>query len=177
MGAGERRVISRISACLKRQQCLLASLERARLAYMTRKTPMLADDDFKALLAEKGFRVTDQRMTVLRELAAVRTPVSHAELTERLASSDLDRATIYRNLLSLTKAGVLVRSQLGDNIWRFELPTTTSHEHGKHPHFVCNDCGDVACLPINAFTLRGATARNQIDEVQLRGRCITCIGA
>lgn len=114
-------------------------------------------------------------MVILRELAKLRITTSHPELTERLAGVGLDRATIYRNLLSLTEAGLLVKTQLGDNVWRFELPNMKSTEHGTHPHFVCNDCGDVACLPESAVALRGEAVRNQVAEVQLRGRCVACL--
>ena len=48
-------------------------------------------------------------------------------------SSEGARQTIYRTLLSLTEAGVLIKTQLGDNVWRFELPRSTSSEHGTHP--------------------------------------------
>lgn len=140
---------------------------------MAARTRLRRDEDLRQLLVDKGIRVTAQRMTILRELAKLRLPTSHPELTERLAGTDLDRATVYRNLLSLTEAGLLVRVQLGDNVWRFELPNTNSTEHGTHPHFVCNDCGDVECLPENAVALRGAV-RNQVAEIQLRGRCVAC---
>jgi Fur family ferric uptake transcriptional regulator len=143
---------------------------------MSSKTRLLRDDDLRQLLAGKGIRVTEQRMVILRELAKLRIPTSHPELTERLAGG-LDRATVYRNLLSLTKAGLLVKTQLGDNVWRFELPNMKSTEHGTHPHFVCNDCGDVACLPEGAVALRGEAIRNQVAEVQLRGRCVACVRA
>lgn len=144
---------------------------------MASKTRLLRDDDLRQLLVGKGLRVTEQRMAILRELARLRIPASHPELTERLAGPGLDRATIYRNLLSLTEAGLLVKTQLGDNVWRFELPTEKSAEHGSHPHFVCNDCGDVACLPESAVALRGEAVRNQVAEVQLRGRCVACVRA
>jgi len=144
---------------------------------MSSKTRLLRDEDLRELLVSQGIRVTDQRMAILRELAKLRVPTSHPDLTERLAGAVLDRATIYRNLLSLTKAGLLVRTQLGDNVWRFELPHTKAAEHGVHPHFVCNDCGDVACLPDGAVTLRGEAVRNQVAEVQLRGRCVSCVRA
>lgn len=146
------------------------------MSSMARKTRRVRDDDLRQLLSEQGIRVTEQRMVILRELARLRVPASHPELTERLAGVGLDRATIYRNLLSLTEAGLLVKTQLGDNVWRFELPQGESAEHGAHPHFVCNDCGDVACLPGSAVTLRGEAVRNQVAEVQLRGRCVACVG-
>jgi Fur family transcriptional regulator, ferric uptake regulator len=139
------------------------------------KRRRLWDDDLRQLLERHEFRVTEQRMTLLRELAKLRVPVSHPELTERLAGTGLDRVTIYRNLLSLTDAGVLVRTQLGDNVWRFELPQTDGAEHGQHPHFVCTDCGDIACLPSNTVRLYGEATRNQVAEVQLRGLCVSCV--
>lgn len=141
---------------------------------MAAKTRLLRDDDLRELLVGRGIRVTEQRMVILRELAKLRIPTSHPELTERLSGFDLDRATIYRNLLSLTEAGILVKTQLGDNVWRFELPQSASAQHGEHPHFVCNDCGTVACLPAGSVALRGEATRNEVAEVQLRGRCTDC---
>ncbi len=146
-----------------------------KLRPMAPRTRLLRDDDLRALLARKGLRVTGQRLTLLRELARLRLPVSHAELTDRLATSGLDRATVYRNLLSLTKAGLLVRTQLGDNVWRFELPRGAAGEHGNHAHFVCTDCGDVACLPEGSVVLRSLANRARVAEVQLRGQCGACV--
>ena len=94
-----------------------------------------------------------------------------------LAGTALDRVTIYRNLLSLTQAGMLVRTQLGDNVWRFELPLTRASRHGQHPHFVCTDCGHIACLPASNVQLQGGVTRNEVSEVQLRGRCASCVTA
>jgi Fur family transcriptional regulator, ferric uptake regulator len=144
---------------------------------MTPKPRPLRDDDLRQFLVERGIRVTGQRLVILRELARARVPVSHAELTECLAGPTLDRATIYRNLIGLHDAGVLVRTQLGDNIWRYELPRSKSADHGTHPHFVCIDCGDVACLPESAVAIRGQFAGKRVTEVQLRGHCLECQGA
>jgi Fur family ferric uptake transcriptional regulator len=132
------------------------------------------DEDLRRLLAAKGLRVTERRMAVLRELAKLRAPASHPELTARLEGAGLDRTTVYRNLVSLTGAGLLVRTRLGDNVWRFGLPGTKPAGHRAHPHFVCNDCGAVSCLPEGAVALRGAAVRNQVAEIQLRGRCVAC---
>jgi Fur family ferric uptake transcriptional regulator len=144
---------------------------------MTSKPRPLREDALRQLLITRGIRVTSQRMVILRELAKISQPISHPELTERLADDELDRATIYRNLLSLTEAGILVRTQLGDNVWRFELPHGKDVAHGEHPHFICTECGDVACLPANTVKLRGDATQREIAEVQLRGRCGTCLRA
>ena len=150
--------------------------KRAIIEAMTVNTRLLKEEDLRQLLTKQGVRVTEQRMLILRELAKLRLPVSHPELTERLSGTSLDRATIYRNLVSLTEVGLLVRTQLGDNVWRYELPRSSGTAHGRHPHFVCTDCGDVACLPESSVSLRGEAARNVVSEVQLRGRCVSCAG-
>ncbi len=144
---------------------------------MTAQTPRLTDEALRDMLASRGMRVTEQRLLVLRALGKVEAPISHAELTERLSSSQLDRATVYRNLLSLHEVGVLVRTQLGDNIWRYELPRQArpGAVHGQHPHFVCTDCSEVLCLDESSVSLRGEAKRNQVAEVQLRGRCADCV--
>lgn len=143
------------------------------VAQMSRK-PRHRQDDLRQLLVDNGIRVTGQRLAILHALSKLRIPTSHPELTERLAGPGLDRATIYRNLLSLTEAGLLVRTHLGDNVSRFELPSAESSEHNAHPHFVCNDCGEVTCLPRSAVALRAEATRNEVAEIQLRGRCAAC---
>jgi Fur family ferric uptake transcriptional regulator len=140
------------------------------------KTRVLGSEELRQLLIGKGLRVTAQRTAVLLELAKAKLPISHPELTERLASQGLERTTVYRNLVSLTEAGLLVKTQLGDSVWRFGLPNVNSAGHGVHPHFVCNDCGDVSCLPESSVALRGEAIRNHhVAEVQLRGRCAACV--
>lgn len=141
---------------------------------MPTKPAMMREADFRRLLEESGIRITDQRLALLQELSRIRVPISHPELTERMAQGMLDRATIYRNLLSLTESGLLIRTQLGDNVWRYELPRAKGKEHRKHPHFVCTDCGDVTCLSENSVTLKGASLRSRVVEVQLRGLCPAC---
>lgn len=141
---------------------------------MVNRVKRLDDDELRKRLSDKGVRVTEQRMILLRELVKHAQPVSHAELTELIAGDGMDRATIYRNLVSLSDQGLLVRTQLGDNVWRYELPRGTTGEHGDHAHFVCTECGDIACLSKSDVSLRGAVAKNEVTDVQIRGRCGDC---
>lgn len=133
----------------------------------------LPDARLREMLTARGLRVTSSRLSVLAELSKEGPPVSHPELTERLAQSGLDRVTVYRNLVALTDAGLLVRTQLSDHVWRYELPPSGT-SHGQHPHLVCTDCGTVACLPKGAVRLQGDAAQAQVSEVQLRGLCNAC---
>ena len=119
-------------------------------------------------------------MAVLQYLQTATTPVSHAELFEALADQGFDRATIYRNLIDLTEIGLLSRTDLGDHVWRFELRREGQRGHQtEHPHFMCTDCGEVACLTgVNVRISpapgapRALTAKNL--AVQVQGLCDRC---
>jgi Fur family ferric uptake transcriptional regulator len=131
------------------------------------------EDELRKFFAARGMRLTEQRLALVRALASLARPASHGELAEYLASAG-HGTTIYRNLLALADAGVLVRTQLGDGVWRYEMPKASPSGHGAHPHFVCVGCGDVSCLPESSVAIRGAVVANEIHEVQLRGRCAQC---
>lgn len=126
------------------------------------------------LLASKGLRVTEQRITVLEALSTCKAPVSHPELAQMLLKHGLDRATVYRSLLSLEEAGLVLKTQLGDNVWRFELFQEGSQVHKEHAHFVCTTCGDVSCLPRAAVKFVGDAMKIKVEEIQVRGQCTQC---
>lgn len=136
--------------------------------------------EFQQRIREAGLRSTAPRVAVLRELEAATSPLSHADLVEVLGDEGFDRVTLYRNLTDLTEAGLVVRSDLGDHVWRFELRRADSSNHtGLHPHFTCTDCGTVSCLPEASVRItstkgvpKAVTAR--AVEVQLRGLCDRC---
>lgn len=125
-----------------------------------------------------GLRSTAPRVAVLRRLEQARTPVSHAEIVTDLSPRGFDRATIYRNLIDLTQAGLASRTDLGDHVWRFELRQARASD-GEHPHFMCTDCGTVACLPGVSVRIRSTRAspraiRRRHVDIQLKGRCDRC---
>ena len=144
-------------------------------------TPSL--DQLKSTIRKAGLRSTAPRIAVLRRLSVASTPISHGELVDVLASDGMDRTTIYRNLVDLTDAGLVSRTDLGDHVWRFELKRMRANgDDARHPHFTCTDCGAVSCLP--EVTLKVKQGRGvpkalsaQQVEIQLRGRCDACAEA
>ncbi len=136
--------------------------------------------ELKTVLRGAGLRATAARAAVFQCMIDGGAPLSHAEVCEKLAASGFDRATVYRNLADLTEAGLVRRTDLGDHLWRFELAGSVEHPIDKaHPHFVCTECGTVACLPEGTLTLkllRGApkALRTGDFEVQVRGMCNGC---
>lgn len=138
---------------------------------------------YQALLRAAGLRSTQSRIAVLEYLHTNTGPKSHTELFEALEHHGFDRATIYRILIDLARANILSRIDLGDHVWRFELKKTARgsamHTMLEHPHFVCTDCGLVACLPGVAIKLADHTrapkaVRDKLVSIQLQGRCDRC---
>ncbi len=135
-------------------------------------------DELKTTIRRAGLRGTAPRLAVLRRMMVARTPVSHAELVEALAGEGMDRTTVYRNLVDLTDAGLLARTDLGDHVWRFELKKKAGAA-SKHPHFTCTACGAVACLPeVTLKVKQGRGVPRSLHgrhvEIQLRGLCDDC---
>ncbi len=128
-----------------------------------------------------GLRATGPRIAVLRALHDKTGPVSHGDVAAALAEEGLDRATVYRNLVDLTEAGLLRRTDHGDHTWRFELRGREADhaEEDPHPHFMCDTCGDVTCLPDEAVQVTAARGtpkaiKKRQYEVQIKGRCDRC---
>lgn len=144
---------------------------------MTKRNRGSSLEQVRPLLRKAGLRATAPRLAVLRLMADAKAPLSHAELAEKLAPLGFDRVTLYRNLVDLADAGMFSRIDLGDHLWRFEFRGASKREKSEHPHFVCDDCGSVSCLPeVNvSLSLRPGAMRSaampDVSQVVLKGRC------
>ena len=141
---------------------------------------MSASDAMSTIRADiraAGLRATGARISVMQVLRRAGRPLSHSEVSAALAEQPWDKATVYRNLVDLAKAGLLRRAVLADRVWRFDEVGPDDHDSHSHAHFVCVTCGLVECLPERAVTL-GSNAlpasANPSVEVQLRGECADC---
>jgi Fur family transcriptional regulator, ferric uptake regulator len=144
-----------------------------------RGTSRLSAVELKDEIRSAGLRGTAPRIAVLDRLRRAAAPLSHADITKGLVPLGFDRATIYRNLVDLAEAGLVARVDVGDHVWRYEVRGEEEPRDGEHPHFVCNDCGTVACLPSVSVDIRPApgSARSvvaEVSEVVLKGRCDHC---
>lgn len=127
-------------------------------------------------LREAGLRVTGPRVAVLRLLAQAERPVSHTDVVDTLGSDEWSGSTLYRNLRKMVDVGLARVTNRADGIDRYEL--SRPGERHDHPHFVCEDCGSVACLPDTRIARRpvdpGWQASVRGATVQLVGLCPDC---
>lgn len=78
-------------------------------------------DELRRRLRRAGLRTTTARLAVMRVLAAAPEPLSQGELVRAVADELFDRATIYRNLVDLSRVGLVARAGQRGRAWRFEL--------------------------------------------------------
>ena len=142
---------------------------------------METSDKFRTKLREKGLRCTNARLEVLRILDAADRPLSHSEVVNLHDLSLGHQATVYRTLISLSSVGLAIVSSRAGGIDRYELCRDGGAiEHQVHPHFVCNDCGTVSCLPQALVSIN--TDQNwehwltlvERAEFQFVGTCLDC---
>ncbi|MEE2828195.1 MAG: transcriptional repressor, partial [Myxococcota bacterium] len=104
-------------------------------------------DEVRALLKELGLRATSARIGVLEVLHEQQRPMSHEAIMARLAEGIFDKASVWRILADLAERGLLRRMDLGDRVWRYELVGNCRPLKDNHPHFLCQECSEVRCLP------------------------------
>ncbi len=121
-----------------------------------------------------NLRATPARIATLMEVRAYGSPMTHAEVADRLAATGYDKTTAFRNLNDLASAGLLRRTELGDHVYRFEV---FPKDGETHPHFLCVDCGSVTCLSdlqLTAGSRRQSESIGEVTEILLRGHCNEC---
>jgi Fur family ferric uptake transcriptional regulator len=134
-------------------------------------------EQIKAKLREKGLKSTLTRIAVYQSILSAKKPVSHSDLVQELGAKFGDQATIYRNLVAFADKGLVRLASTAGGIARYELVREGETSQHIHPHFVCNDCGEVSCLP-------KTTVITEIDEqwqgilkqsqLQFVGQCLDC---
>lgn len=129
----------------------------------------------QALLRDHGFYSTEGRLQLLSFLKKAAAPVSVPEAAKRIGKNLVD-ANVYRALEALTKAGVLVRSDVRRGGAHYEYP------HSHHHHIVCSDCGhteeveDCADKSLEKKVLRNSDsfAAVRTHALEFFGQCKNC---
>ena len=135
-------------------------------------------DQAREILHEHGLRATAPRLAVLRVLAKSDGPLSCGDVIARIGSTDWDPATVFRNLVKLRDAGIAPVVSHAEGVDRYALAPPGGAVH-RHPHFLCENCGRVVCLPIEltaSMSVDGPWARSvENASVDIRGHCPDCL--
>ena len=136
----------------------------------------MTDDDWRAKLRERGYRLTPQRELILRAV----DDLGHATPDEVLAqvresASTINPSTVYRTLEVLEELGLVRHAHLSDR-------APTYHSVGGHEHFhlVCRTCKKVTS--VDADVLAPLSERLSSDfaflpdagHLTVFGRCADC---
>ena len=137
---------------------------------------ILTTQECKELLRNAGLKSTLTRIAVLQQLWLEERPVSHSELVQSLTGVG-DQATIYRNLVSFVDKGLARVASTASGTVRYEPIIDGEEVHEVHPHFICQDCGLVTCLPNSTVVTTVDPAwseRLQQSKLQFVGVCDLC---
>lgn len=98
-------------------------------------------DRFREYLRNSHMPVTPQRIRIAGILFGTHRHVSAEEILDQLRAGgeSIGKATVYRTLDLLVKAGLIREHDFGDGVRRYEPRPTRPH----HEHFVCTRCGKV----------------------------------
>lgn len=107
----------------------------------------LSQDKFKAMLKEKGQKVTNQRLLVLEVLANNKDRHMAAEDIYELVKAenpDIGLATVYRTVQLLLEMQLVDKINLDDGCVRYEISRLYDGD-GKHHHhhLICKTCGKI----------------------------------
>ena len=131
----------------------------------------------RRLVKESGGRNTEARRNVLACLIAAGRALSHAEIEAELATTDLDRVTLYRVLEWLVEQSLAHR--VGglsgfDRAMRFAF--SRPERRNAHAHFQCVQCGTTMCLDDVAVPELPVPGGIELQGIELAafGYCALC---
>jgi Fur family ferric uptake transcriptional regulator len=97
-------------------------------------------DSFESELKEKGYRLTSQRLAVLKAAMAIPGHFTAEELHRELNRGDIGIATVYRTVQLLLEMGYLKQAHLPGGSAVYEYSEDGGHSHA---HMQCTSCGAV----------------------------------
>lgn len=121
-------------------------------------------------------KTTPARTAILNTFKKNPRPLNAEDVYSYLSGTGIDRVTIYRNLSSFERAGILRRLDLRMEAVFYEL------EEGHHHHLVCTTCGRVEDIDhldtedLSKIALKKSKnfASIKSHSLEFFGQCIKC---
>ena len=131
-------------------------------------------EDLKAVLKEKGYTLSHQRLKVLEYLSSHHCHPSVEEIYLSLVEEmpTLSKSTVYNTLKTLVEIGVVKELQIESNEARYDIITDF------HGHFKCEQCGKIYNFDIdmNNVAFSGLTKfLIKQQDVYFKGVCPDCL--
>lgn len=126
-------------------------------------------EKFIKILANKGFRLTLQRKTVLGVLSSNNKPMSLKQIHKQ--AREIDFASVYRIVKLFKDVGIVEEVNLGDKIVRYEILSS-----GHHHHIICEKCNKIQRIDICLIDkISKLTDYKVISHIiEFRGICPEC---
>lgn len=128
-------------------------------------------------LARVGYRLTPARLAVMEVLAQGLLHPTAENLHERVRAGGerASRASVYRSLAALERAGAVRRVSVPNAPARFELIGVGNALRRPDWHMICQECGRVVDIDgAELAALRKAGKALTHCQVRLRGICRRC---
>lgn len=140
-------------------------------------------EQFKTLLKEKGLKVTNQRVAILKVLQE--RPDKHLSAEEiydlvREQYPEIGLATVYRTIQLLSELHLIDKLSLDDGYVRYEIGKAEEASAHHHHHLICLNCGAVFSFeddllePLEAKIEEATGFQVSDHEVKLFGYCKNC---
>ena len=132
--------------------------------------------DWRALLRERGYRLTPQRELILaavNELGHATPDEVHAHV--RTHSEAVNLSTVYRTLEVLEELGLIRHAHLSER-----APTYHSVSDHTHFHLVCRNCGRITSVGSSkAQALLDVLEHEHgfvadVGHLTVHGTCVSC---
>ena len=132
------------------------------------------------ILKHHSIKKTAGRIAIINALQESCCPLSENEIKEVMLEA-YDRITFYRNIQTLSAAGIIHKIVVDNTLIRYGLNCHESaHNHGihrnTHAHFYCEKCQSVVCLldvKIPDFCLpKGFQSAD--SDIIIKGVCEKC---
>ena len=128
------------------------------------------------ILRKRGFRITPQRLAVLRILHEADQHLTPLQICERAcrAFPGMTEATVYRTLSFLAEQGLVLAAHVGNGQLVYEI---AGHDHH---HLICRACGDTQQIEHsqlkNLYDQFQKSTGYQIDSIHVTffGLCPHC---
>lgn len=132
------------------------------------------------VLKHHNIKKTAGRIAIIKALQDKCCPLSENEIKELMLES-YDRITFYRNIHTLSAAGIIHKIVVDNTLIRYGLNCCESaHDHNvhknNHAHFYCEKCQSVVCLQeikIPEFCLPEGFVSADSDII-IKGKCEKC---